>query len=343
MPAAVLRDLMVRLLTAAGCAPDAAATAAEVFLTADLRGLGVQGLDHLPTMIRNLRSGKINPKGVPRIVREDAAAALVDGAAGPGQVAGIFAADVAVRKASRAGCCAVGIVNSSDMFMLGYYAERIARAGQVGIVVTNAPPLVHPFGGTERILGTNPIAIGIPTVGEHPVLLDIATSALSASRVRQAAYYAELLPPGIAVDPDGRPTRTAAEAAAGAIGPLAGHKGFGLGLCVGILSGPLVGAAVGRALAGWLGNEPAGAKGHFLVAVDPAAFGDPAAFRAAVSAHLEEVKTSRKAPGVSEIRIPGERAFAEEARRRREGVPVYDVVWARTAKLAAELGVAMPP
>jgi L-2-hydroxycarboxylate dehydrogenase (NAD+) len=342
VPVEVLRDLVQRLLAAAGCGPEAGATAADVFVTADLRGTGVQGLDHLPTMIRGLRNGKIDPSGRPRVARETQAAALVDGNRGPGQVAGIFAADLAVRKARQAGCCAVGIVNSSDIFMLAYYADRIARAGLVGIVVTNAPPLVHPYGGTERILGTNPIAIGIPTDWEHPLVLDMATSALSASRVRQAAYFGEPLPPGLAVDSDGQPTRDAALAAQGAIGPLDGHKGFGLGLCIELLSGPLVAAAVGKALSGWLGNEPAGAKGHFLIAVDPAAFGEPAVFRAAVGVHLREVKASRKAPGVSEIRIPGERGYAEEARRRRDGVPIYEVVWARTAKLAADLGVSMP-
>jgi L-2-hydroxycarboxylate dehydrogenase (NAD+) len=339
---AVLRDLVQRLLAAAGCGPEAAAMAADVFVTADLRGTGVQGLDHLPSMIRGLSNGKIDPHGRPRVVRETDASALVDGGRGPGQVAAIFAADLAVRKARRAGCSAVGIVNSSDIFMLAYYADRIARAGLVGIVVTNAPPLVHPHGGTERILGTNPIAIGIPTDGEHPLVVDMATSALSASRVRQAAYFGESLPPGVAVDPDGQPTRDAALAAQGAIGPLGGHKGFGLGLCVGLLSGPLVGAAVGKALSGWLGHEPAGAKGHFLLAVDPSSFGDPAVFRAAVGAHLQEVKSSRKAPHTPEIRIPGERGALEAARRRRDGVPISEVVWARTVKLAAELGVSMP-
>jgi LDH2 family malate/lactate/ureidoglycolate dehydrogenase len=342
VPIEILRDLVQRLLSAAGCGPQAVATVADVFVTADLRGTGVQGLDHLPTMIRSLRNGKIDPDGRPRITRETAATALVDGGRGPGQVAGVFAADFAVRKAREAGACAVGIVNSSDIFMLAYYADRMARAGVVGIVMTNAPPLVHPHGGTERILGTNPIAIGIPGEGEHPLVADLSTSALSASRVRQAAYFGEPLPPGVAVDSEGRPTRNAALAAEGAIAPLAGAKGFALGLCVGILSGPLVGAAVGKALSGWLGNDPAGPKGHLLVAVDPAAFGEPAVFRAAVGAHLRELTGSRKAPGVSEIRIPGERGAVEAARRRRYGVPIYEVVWTRTARLAAELGVAMP-
>jgi L-2-hydroxycarboxylate dehydrogenase (NAD+) len=156
VPVEVLRDLVQRLLAAAGCGPEAAATAAEVFVTADLRGTGVQGLDHVPTMIRGLRNGKIDPHGRPRVARETDATALVDGGRGPGQVAGVFAADLAVRKARRAGACAVGIVNSSDISMLAYYADRIARAGVVGIVVTNAPPLVHPHGGTEKIPPASP-------------------------------------------------------------------------------------------------------------------------------------------------------------------------------------------
>ncbi len=340
----VLRDLMERLLAAAGCGSEVAVVAADAFLEADLRGIGLQGLDHMPTMIRGLRNGRIKPDGKPQIVKEGPAFALVDGNYGAGQVAAIFAGDLAVRKAGKAGCSAVGVVNSSDVFMLGFYVERIARAGLIGFAFSDAPPLVHPFGGIERVLGTNPLAIAIPTAEAHPIVLDMATSALSASRIRQAAYHGEDVPEGIGLGPDGRETQDAAEIRQGTIGPLAGHKGFGLGLCVGILSGPLVGAAVGAALAQWLEDAPgaAGAKGHFFMAVDPAAFGDAAAFRNAVSAYVSEIKTSRKAPGVTEIRVPGERAFAERERSLRNGVSIYEAVWERTAELAKDLGVQMP-
>lgn len=340
----VLRDFMERLLAAAGCGSEVAVVAADAFLEADLRGIGLQGLDHMPTMIRGLRNGRIKPDGKPQIVKEGPAFALVDGNYGAGQVAAIFAGDLAVRKAGKAGCSAVGVVNSSDVFMLGFYVERIARAGLIGFAFSDAPPLVHPFGGIERVLGTNPLAIAIPTAEAHPIVLDMATSALSASRIRQAAYHGEDVPEGIGLGPDGRETQDAAEIRQGTIGPLAGHKGFGLGLCVGILSGPLVGAAVGAALAQWLEDAPgaAGAKGHFFMAVDPAAFGDAAAFRNAVSAYVSEIKTSRKAPGVTEIRVPGERAFAERERSLRNGVSIYEAVWERTAELAKDLGVQMP-
>jgi LDH2 family malate/lactate/ureidoglycolate dehydrogenase len=342
--ARVLRGLMESLLRAAGCGPETASTVANVFLEADLRGVGLQGLDHMHTMIDNLRHGRINPDGKPRVVKEGAAYALVDGETGPGQVAGAFAVDLATRKATTAGCCAVGVTNSSDVFMLGYYVERIARAGCVGLAFTDSPPLVRPFGGIERVLGTNPLAIAVPTAGDHPILLDMATSAQSGSRVRQAAYHDEDLPEADGVGPDGRPSIKAREILEGAIGPLGGHKGFGLAFCVGLLAGPLVGAATGKALSTWHQEGVAGpaSKGHFFVAIDPAAFGDAAMFRRAVSASIEEVKGSRKAPGVCEIHVPGERAFAARERSLREGVPIYDAVWKKTAGLAASLGVQMP-
>lgn len=339
----VLRDLMERMLRAAGCEADAAATSAEVFLEADLRGIGLQGLDHLPTMIRSLRSGRTNGSGRPRIVREGDAFALIDGGAGPGQVAAIMAADLASAKAARAGVASVGVFNSSDIFMVGLYTERIARGGKVGVLFSDAPPLVHAHGGVDRALGTNPLSIAVPTDGAHPLVLDLATSAWSASRVRQAAYHDEFVPEGIGVDTQGRPTRRAAEIRDGAISPLAGHKGFGLSLCVALLSGPLVGAQVGKALAGQPDGPGGGTgKGHLFLAIDPGCFGAPSAFRRAVGAYIAEIKSSRRAPGVTEIRIPGERTFAARERSMREGVEIYEVVWQNTEKLAAELGVSMP-
>jgi L-2-hydroxycarboxylate dehydrogenase (NAD+) len=342
--AQLLRELMEGVLRAAGCRADAATTAATVFLEADLRGVGLQGLDHLYSMISSLRTGKIDPAGTPHIVRDGGAFALIDGAKGPGQVAAVFAVDVVITKARNAGVACVGVVNSSDIFMIGYYAELIARAGLVGFVFTDSAPLVHPFGGTERLLGTNPLAIAFPTAEDHPVVIDLATSAMSASRVRQASYFGEELPDDIGVTVDGKPTTVAAEIRRGAIGPLAGHKGYALGLAVALLSGPLVGAQVGKALSGWLDPElpSAGVKGHLFLAIDPSSFGDPLSFRHATSAYLNDIRRSRKAAGVSEIRIPGDRAFAARERSLREGVTIYEVVWQNIAKLAAELGVPLP-
>ncbi|MSO93012.1 MAG: Ldh family oxidoreductase [Rhodospirillales bacterium] len=342
----VLRDLMERLLRASGCPADSAAIAADAFLEADIRGIPQQGLDHMYTMLEDLKLGRIDPKGRPRIAMERDSSALIDGGRGPGQVAGVLACDVAVEKATRSGAAAVGVSGAGDIFMIGFYAERIARRGLVGLVFSDSPPKVHAFGGTGRVMGTNPFAIAVPTADGQPFLLDMATSAWSASLVRHAMYHGEQIPDGIGVLPDGLPTRDPVVVATqGAIGNFGGHKGFGIGLMVGIFSGILTGCTTGPGLKGWLSHEPgeAGRKGHFFIAVNLAAFGDAATFQKAASRYLREIKASKPVPRTSAIRIPGERPFAERERSVREGrVQVYEAVWQRTAKFAAGLGVAMP-
>ena len=147
LSAPALRGLTAELLGACRCPEDLAAAAAEVFLEAELRGIGVQGIDYLPYLIANLRNGNVAPAGRPRIARETPATALIDGGRGLGQPAALLAADTVARKAREAGAAAVGITNSQDVFMIGYYAERIARHGCAGIVCTSGGPLVHAPGG----------------------------------------------------------------------------------------------------------------------------------------------------------------------------------------------------
>jgi L-2-hydroxycarboxylate dehydrogenase (NAD+) len=207
--------------------------------------------------------------------------------------------------------------------------------------------MVHPFGGTERVIGTNPLVIAVPSDSGPPLVHDFATSAIANGKVKQAQMRGENLPEGVALGPDGLPTRDPAAAQKGSLAPMGGeigggHKGFGLGLCIGLLAGPLVGAMTGKAAIG--GYEPGkrSNKGEIIIAMDPAAFGDPAVFSRAVGAHLAEVRNSRKAHGSEGIRIPGERGFVERERRLKEGVPVDPSVWRDLARLAEGLGVPLP-
>ena len=130
-----------------------------------------------------------------------------------------------------------------------------------------------------------------------------------------------------------------------AIGPLGGHKGFGLGLFVALLAGPLTGSATGKALGTWLSETPgpASSTGHLFIAIDPARFGDVDAFGNAVGGTIRAIKDSRAGPAESKIRVAGERAFATRDRSIKEGrVVIYDAVWRMITGLAGELGVAMP-
>ena len=333
-----LRRYMRAILTAAGCDEENAGVAAEGFLAADLRGVGLQGLDHMPTLLDALRDGRVDGRARPRIVSESAGAVLIDGGRGPGQAAAMLAAECTVERARETGCCAAAVTNSFDLFMLGHYTERIAAAGLAGLGFSDAPPMVRPHGGTERRLGTNPLSIAIPTDGD-PLVLDLSTSALSASRVRQAGYHGETVPEAEGVDSRGRPSDDPAAVREGALGPLAGHKGFGLGLCVALLAGPLTGSDAGRALR----SHDTSRKGHLFLAVDPACFGDLDTFRAAASAYVAEVKDCALVDATEAIRIPGERAAAARREAHATGrVQVYESVWTRMAEIAGGLGVEVP-
>ncbi len=337
-----LEKLAFDLAHAGGASIENAKAIAAAYVFADLSGVSLQGIDYMPYLLDQLLDGRVAGEAKPTIKCETLATALVDGGLGPGQTAAVYAVELAMSKAKSTGVGAVGVTNSSDIFMLGYYANKIAEAGLIGMAYTAGPPLVHPFGGIERMLSTNPIAMAFPT-NDVPVVVDMATSALSRSRVRQASYHGESLPEGIGLNAQGEPTTNAMELYKGGIlGPLAGHKGFGLALCVALLSGPLTGSAIGSDLS-WLddGGEPTG-MGHFFIAINPDAFGAPGSYLQRATDYLKQIKQSKKAPGVDEIRIPGERSASERTKRKDSGIEILSATWEIISKRAKGLDVDLP-
>src|SRR5262245_19313380 len=170
--AAALRAFVARLLEAAGASQPNAEAAARMLVEADLRGVGIQGVDYTYMLLDSLKRGIIDGKAEPKIVHETAATVLIDGNGGLGQPAALLAVDVAVKRARGAGAVVVAIRNSTDIFMIGLYAELIAREGLVAFVTTSGPPLVHPHGGTERLLSTNPISFAFPRE-KSPFVVDM--------------------------------------------------------------------------------------------------------------------------------------------------------------------------
>ena len=336
-----LRALVESLLSGAGASTQNAKAAAEIFLEADLRGVNTQGIDYLPYTLKSLSRGLIDGTAEPRIVDESPGTALIDGRRGLGQPAALLAVELASGKAREVGTAAIAIKNSTDIFMIGAYADRMARNGLVGWVMTSGPPLVHPYGGTERMLSTNPIAIGIPRA-EDPLVFDMSTSALSSARIRQAAYHNEHVPIGTGVGPDGEPTTDAATIRKGAIGPMAGHKGFGLALCVGLLCGPMTGSGIGPEMGGWQAEGDTQTQGHFFWAVDPARFRASEDFVAHGERYIDQIKSSRKAAGVDQIRIPGERSARTRRQQAEAGIEILEATWKIISEHAHELGVEMP-
>ncbi len=330
----IIRTLLQKL----GVPGEGANATAEVLAEGDLRGFGSHGLLRLPYILRALKRGTIIAKAEVKAVRETPATALIDGGHGLGHYVATRAMRLAIEKAKTQGVAAVGVFNSNHFGIAGYYAELAMREGLIGIVTTTTDALVHPWGGVEPLLGTNALAIGLPT--EPPVLLDMAMSVAARGKLVGAMKEGKPIPEGWAIDSEGKPTTDPAKGLKGALSPFGGPKGYALAFVLELLAGPLVRAAAGKEVRGTL--EPVEdfcTKGDFMIAVDPKAFVAQGEFRARAREFIEQVKSSRRAPGVEEIMVPGEPEQKTRERRLREGIPIVDEVWVELEQIAKELGV----
>ncbi len=254
------------------------------------------------------------PRRPVTVVRETAATALLDGGNNTGMVAAYRAAEATIQRAHASGLAVVCLANTWMTGRSAYYCEMIARAGLVAIHTVASPPMVAPFGGAAPALGTNPIAFGFPTEGD-PLVIDMGTSAFMATDLQFRGRLGTPIPDGVALGPDGRPTTDATAALQGALlpfgGPEGGYKGFGLALAM---------DALGALTAGL---RPADAvSGYMFIAFKPDLFLPLEEYRREISTRIATIKATPRQPGISEIRIPGERSYATRARLTREGIEI---------------------
>ena len=305
------RRYVESIFVALGASKEEAGAVADVLVEADLRGHNSHGLMRVPLYVGLLRSGKLQVEARPRIQQERVAAALIDGDRALGPYAATIAAYEAMSRARGTGAAAVALYNCGHIALAGYYVELAAREDLIGLLFAKSEASVHPQGGVEPLLGTNPIAVAIPTA-DDPVLLDMSTSATSHGKLVEAAKAGRRLPEGWALDAAGTPTTDPQAALQGALSPAGGAKGYGLSLTVELVAGLLTGAGAGpmRDASGWRQLW-----GNLFIVVDPAVFADVGAFKTAVSAYLAAIKASRTAPNWDEILLPGERSYRTLAER----------------------------
>lgn len=328
------------LLQAAGLAPRAADTVAKLLVEANLRGVDSHGTSRLPTYVERLRAGLVNCDPEPVIEKREGALAVVDGDLGPGQVAGLFATELAIEIAREHGISAVGVRRSTHFGAAAAYVIRPAQAGLIGISMTNAEPLTVPFGGVRAALGTNPIAFAAPA-RTGTFVLDMATSQVAANRVILARDEGEAsIPEGWAVDARGVPTTDPARFES--VVPLGGYKGYGLALMVEILSGVLVGSGVthgiGRMYDDW--DRPQDV-GHFFCVLDPQRMAGPR-FSERLDELLAELRAVPPAPGFDEVLVAGDPEERTQRERERDGIPLGPALWESLETLSSELRVDSP-
>ena len=287
---------------------------ADCLVEADLQGVPTHGVARLPFYCSRLRRGLIEPRPALTVVAETSSAALLDAGNGLGPVGGRRALSIAGEKARSSGVGACGVRRSNHLGMLGWYVEAAAREGMVALAFSNAPATMAAPGGRTRLLGTNPLAAGLPAGARGPVVVDMATSQVARARITAASARGEPIPSGWAFDLEGRPTTSAAAALAGTVAPLGGAKGFGLALLVEALAGVLTGAGVGPEVTGTVSDsDRASDVGHLFLVFDPSALGVD--FEARMAGLVELVRGSRSADGGEGPRLPGERRRAERERR----------------------------
>lgn len=338
-----LQKFAVEALTASGLCPAHADIGARHLVAADLAGVPSHGIGHLAAYCAALRRGMIN--GTPQIGTERRGAVLtVDGDRGLGFAVAEHDMAAAIDVARQQGV-GIALVRNSNHFGRGApYARQAADAGMIGLALSNAGATVAVWGGREPEIGTNPIACAVPVAGGTPLAFDMATSAMARGRLRRGAQAGAPLPPGVALQQDGTPALTAADALAGVLLPFGGHKGSAIALLVEVLAGVLPGAAVGREVRAMFmdTDQPAG-TGHFLMALDVAAAMPRAKFEARMAGWLDQIRTRPAAAGVGRIRLPGDRAAVAAQTYLRDGIPIPDGVAQALGALARDLGLAPPP
>ncbi len=340
-----LEAFVHRCLRVVGLPDDDAGIVAGLMSEADLNGSDGHGVFRLPQYVKRIQSGGMNVKPDIHVTKDRGAMALVDGDDGMGHLVMHFATELAMDRAVDHGVAWVGVRNSNHAGPAALYARMPLARDMIGIyVAVGSANHLPPWGGTEMLLSTNPIAVGIPANEEPPIVLDMATTVAAYGKVKTAAQRGEQMPEGWMIDREGNPLTDPARAADGFLLPIGGAKGYGLSLIFGLLAGTLNGAAFGRDVIDFNADSASLTNtGQFIVALSVAAFADVGTFKNSVDEVIRSIHASPTLPGFDEVRVPGEGSLRIRRRREEAGIPIPDGLYETLCGLAQALDTEMFP
>ncbi len=319
-----------------GMEPARARRFAEAITQSDFTGVYSHGLSRFLNYIKRFRSGAMDPRAEIRLIGEEGAILRFDCGLSDGLTAVNEVYD-RVRERARETGIAMGTGRSAENIGCGnVYGRRAAEDGMILLLCCNTVTSVIPYGGIDKLMGTNPIIIAAPAGEEAPVILDISTSILAFGKVLAAAREGASIPEGWAITAEGEPTTEAREAYA--VRSFGTYKGYGLAVMIDILSAVLTGACYGRAVGNPVKNERAN-TGFAMAVIDVEKFMPLPEFRAAMDTYIRSIHDSRKAPGVSRIYLPGEMEAEKLAELTRDGLEVAPGLAAELTAAAAALGL----
>lgn len=325
-------SLASEVLRGFGAPEDHAEIQARWLAEADLREHPSHGLQRLPVIVGRMRAGLIRADALPQFHWRSQSVLIVDGRGCFGPVAGLATVAELTRRVSDSGVAVGAVHGANHLGLLAPYIEEVTSQGLVGLAMTTSEALVHAWGGSARVLGTNPIAIGIPAKPD-PFILDMATGTVSMGKVLAFERADAELEEGWAVDSNGSPTTDPHAAVHGAISPFGGPKGYGLGLAIELLVAILTGTELGRAVLGTLDTEHETTKGDVFIVIDASLFTAMDFVAERIAAYLNDVRQSGKATTHARVAIPGDRSRGARRRGLADGFDVDDQAWREAEEL----------
>lgn len=339
-----LTDFVSMCLRSTGLSDTDCQTTSNALVSTDVMGVFTHGTKLLIGYLKKLQGGGYPISAVPRIEREGPAWAVVDGSAGLGQVGSTFAVQTALRKAKKVGVGFVTLRNTGHIGAAGWYALQAVQHGCLAMVTGNDMPSVAAPGSKTAVLGSNPLAYAIPTGGD-PILLDIATAAVAGGKVYAAHQRGEKIPPTWLIGPDGLPTVDGSlYPHHAALAPMAGHKGYGLGLWCEVLSALIPGGAMTWQVGSWIFDPPSQPSLHnasFFVA-DVDAMTDREIYNRRIKSLIDEIHAAPTAEGIESVLLPGEREFQTAKEARQNGIMLPEDVRMKLSECAGFLGCPSP-
>ena len=334
-----LKGAVAAIFTACGMTETDAGLLAATLVKADQRGIHSHGTLRVPDYVGKLTKGGVDPRGRPVIASDSGAALVVDARNVMGQIAAHVAMSAAIERARSVHVAIATVRNSNHCGAMDFWAMMALPHDMIGIATTNAIPTMAPWGGTDKIVGINPLGIAFPAAEEQAIVLDIAFGATAHGKIRVYHQKGHAIPEGWAFDAEGNPTTDTVKALAGLIQPIGGYKGVGLGIVMGMLATLLSGASYGIELGNMVDGARAGHDGHFFMAINIAGFQPVDTFKRRVDAISRQIQKSRRKGGIERLYPPGLLEAEFEHRYAREGIPLNEETLGGIRLAAKQLGV----
>lgn len=320
-----LRSLITKKFESVGYPSEQAQEMSNHLVYADAIGLGSHGSLRVRYNAMKLESKGINLNPSYELVENSACSAIFDAQNSNGLYAVNKAVEYGIAKVKEKGIYIINIKNITHSGSMSYYIRKIAKENLIGITMCNAQAQVLPTNAKKPYFGTNPIAYAVPTEGE-PIIFDMATSVQAMGKVFLASLNNEKIPDHWAVDENGNPTTDPNEAVYAL--PIAGPKGYGLGMLVDILCAALVNAPFGLDIKTFDESMAIESElSQFLILIDPAIYSDINDFLARMSKMVAEIHDLEPYDVNKPVLVPGESSKARYEKHLKNGIPISKKVY----------------